>query len=97
MKAVIMAGGFGTRIQPLTSSLGGTASSPESASFRIAPELKKQPIPVAQKIVAGLGLAAAIALLVTQVGVANVWIKAPDNARTISWFEQVTQSFPNAY
>lgn len=81
--------------QPLTSL--GDATSPQSASFRIAPEIQKEQAPTIHKVLSGLGLAASILLLVNQVSVANVWIKAPDNTRTANWAAQVTQGSPNSY
>lgn len=82
--------------QPLTS-LGGDATTPQSASFRIRPDPQKEQVPTIHKVLSGLGLAASILLLVIQISVSNAWVKATDNTSPDGWFTQVTAGSPNSY
>jgi hypothetical protein len=71
------------QLQPPTSPIGAGVPAPTIAAAPVAEETEEaSPL---EKILAGVGLVAALVLLALQLSLANTWISAPDNPNAGSW------------
>jgi hypothetical protein len=76
------------QLQPPTAPLGVTSPS-LAPSLQIEEDEEADPQEGLTNILSGVGLAAAIVVLVLQLMTANVWVSAEDNPKTGEWTQLI--------
>jgi hypothetical protein len=77
------------QLQAPTQPLGTSFPSSQPSMFKVAEDEEEDTNAGVINILAGVGLAAAIVVLILQLMLANVWISAEDNVKTGDWAQLI--------